>query len=158
MVLCLRSNKFNGPIVIPNAECKFPNLRVLDLSNNSFPVKLPLEIFQNWKYKNFENESPLTYIHVKNFTIPKGSWNYHLSYDYNYSMEITNKGNNMVYQRVQELVRDIDMSSNRFEGEILELIGDLKVLHLFNVSNNILSSNIPFLLGNLARLKSLTFL
>ncbi|KAM4125991.1 hypothetical protein ACB094_01G354500 [Castanea mollissima] len=156
MVLCIRSNKFNGPIVIPNAEYKFPNLRVLDLSNNSFSGKLPLEIFQNWKYRDFENESPLTYIHVKtNFTIPKGSWNYHLSYDYNYSMEITNKGMNMVYQRVLELFRGIDMSSNRFEGEILESIGDLKVLHLFNVSNNFLSSNIPFSLGNLAGLESL---
>uniref|UniRef100_A0A7N2L398 Leucine-rich repeat-containing N-terminal plant-type domain-containing protein n=1 Tax=Quercus lobata TaxID=97700 RepID=A0A7N2L398_QUELO len=156
MVLCIRSNKFNGPIVIPNAEYKFPNLRVLDLSNNSFSGKLPLEIFQNWKYRDFENESPLTYIHVKaNFTIPKGSWNYHLSYDYNYSMAITNKGMNMVYQRVQELFRGIDMSSNRFEREIPESIGDLKVLHLFNVSNNFLSSNIPFSLGNLAGLESL---
>ncbi|KAM3714698.1 hypothetical protein ACJW31_01G354100 [Castanea mollissima] len=156
MVLCIRSNKFDGPIVIPNALYKFPNLRVLDLSNNSFSGKLPLEIFQNWKYRDFENESPLTYIHVKtNFTIPKGSWNYHCSYDYNYSMEITNKGMNMVYQRVQELFRGIDMSSNRFEGEILESIGDLKVLHLFNVSNNFLRSNIPFSLGNLAGLESL---
>ena len=80
-----------------------------------------------------------------------------MSYDYNYSMEITNKGMNMVYQRVQELFRGIDTSSNRFEGEIPESIGDLKVLHLFNVSNNFLSSTTLFSLGNLEGWNHWTF-
>ena len=156
MILCLRSNKFNGPIATSNADYKFPNLRVLDLSNNSFSGKLPTEFFQNWKDREFEKEKPLTYIHVKtNFSIPKGSWNYHLSYDYNYSMEITNKGMNIVYQKVQERFRGIELSGNRFEGEILESIGDLRVLHLLNFSNNILTGYIPISLGNLEGLESL---
>ena len=156
MVLCIRSNRFSGPITTSNADYKFPKLRVLDLSNNSFSGKLPTEFFQNWKDREFEKEKPLTYIHVKtNFSIPKGSWNYHLSYDYNYSMEITNKGMNLVYQKVLERFRAIDMSGNRFEGEIPESIEDLRVLHLLNFSNNIISGYIPLSLGNLEELESL---
>ena len=48
------------------------------------------------------------------------------------------------------------MSSDRFDEEILESIGDLWVLHLFNFANNILTgAYIPISLGNLDGLESL---
>jgi hypothetical protein len=73
-----------------------------------------------------------------------------------YSMKITNKGLDMVYSRVQEFFRAIDVSSNMFVGEIPESIGDLlKGLHMLNLSNNILSGHIPPSLGNLTTLESL---
>ena len=70
-------------------------------------------------------------------------------------MKITNKGLDTIYYKVQEIFRAIDMSSNRFVGEILESIGDLKGLNMLNFSNNILTGHIPLSLGNLTELESL---
>ena len=49
----------------------------------------------------------------------------------------------------------IDFSSNRFEGEIPECLGNLTRLQVLNLSNNILTGSIPSSLANLAKLESL---
>ena len=61
----------------------------------------------------------------------------------------------MAYKRVQEFFRAIDMSSNRFVGEILDSIGDLKGLNMLNLSNKIFIEHIPSSLENLTKLESL---
>ena len=61
----------------------------------------------------------------------------------------------MAYKRVQEFFRAIDMSSNRFVGEILDSIGDLKGLNMLNLSNNIFTEHILSSLENLTKLESL---
>jgi hypothetical protein len=46
-----------------------------------------------------------------------------ISYGYvlfNYSMEMTNKGIERVYEKIQIILIVIDLSNNRFEGEISE--------------------------------------
>ena len=48
-VLILQSNGFHGIIEKPETNFGFPKLRVIDLSNNNFIGKLPLEYFQIWK-------------------------------------------------------------------------------------------------------------
>ena len=89
-----------------------------------------------------DNEHHLTYIHAEtSFRVETYYW----FENYDYSMKITNKGLDTVYQKVQEIFRAIDMSSNRFVGEILESVGDLKVLNMLNLSNNILTGHIPLL-------------
>ena len=45
-VLILQSNGFHGIIEKPETNFGFPKLRVIDLSNNNFIGKLPLEYFQ----------------------------------------------------------------------------------------------------------------
>ena len=70
-------------------------------------------------------------------------------------MKITNKGLDMVYHKVQQSFRAIDMSSNKFVGEIPASVGDLKGLHMLNISNNILTAHVPPSLGNLTKLESL---
>ncbi|XP_059449547.1 receptor-like protein 6 [Corylus avellana] len=129
-VLILRSNKFNGSMGTPQTYFKFPNLRILDISHNDFMGKLPLRLLENWKAKNFENA-------------------------YTYSMMMTNKGNSMFYEKVQELFTAIDFSSNNFVGEIPESIGNLKGAQLLNLSNNALIGHIPSSLGNLTELEAL---
>ena len=64
-------------------------------------------------------------------------------YDYDYKMQLTNKGLDIAYDKVQEFFRAIDMSGNRFVGEIPSYIGDLKRLCMLNLSNNILTRHIP---------------
>jgi len=49
----------------------------------------------------------------------------------------------------------IDFSNNRFEGEIPEVVGSLKGLHLLNLSNNALNGHIPSSLGNLTCIESM---
>uniref|UniRef100_A0A2N9GMH5 Disease resistance R13L4/SHOC-2-like LRR domain-containing protein n=1 Tax=Fagus sylvatica TaxID=28930 RepID=A0A2N9GMH5_FAGSY len=152
-LLMLRSNKFHGQILeSPETNYEFPNLRILDLSYNSFTGKLPLNSFKNWNDLKLDNEHHLTYIHVETSS---SVGVYHWFDTYDYSMKITNKGLDTVYHKVQEIFRAIDMSSNRFVGEIPESIGDLKGLNMLNLSNNILTGHILLLLGNLTELESL---
>ncbi|KAG6662971.1 hypothetical protein CIPAW_03G279600 [Carya illinoinensis] len=155
-VLNLRSNNFHGQIGASKAGYKFPNLRVIDLSHNGFTGKLPLEIFGNWKQpREFANSDILSYIQVNSSMAQQrylcNSW----LYDYNYTMTMTNKGIAVFYEKVQELLKAIDLSSNRFGGEIPESIGNLRGLSLLNLSNNVLTGLIPLSLANLTELESL---
>ncbi|XP_042973975.1 receptor-like protein 7 [Carya illinoinensis] len=154
-VLNLRSNNFHGQIGASKAGYKFPNLQVIDLSHNGFTGKLPLEIFGNWKPGEVANSDILSYIQVNSSIVQQrylcNSW----LYDYNYTMTMTNKGIAIFYKKVQELLKAIDISSNRFGGEIPESIGNLRGLHLLNLSNNVLTSHIPPSLANLTELESL---
>ncbi|KAG2719539.1 hypothetical protein I3760_03G270700 [Carya illinoinensis] len=155
-VLNLRSNNFHGQIGASKAGYKFPNLRVIDLSHNGFTGKLPLEIFGNWKQpREFANSDILSYIQVNSSMAQQrylcNSW----LYDYNYTMTMTNKGIAVFYEKVQELLKAIDLSSNRFGGEIPESIGNLRGLSLLNLSNNVLTGHIPLSLANLTELESL---
>jgi Leucine-rich repeat (LRR) protein len=69
-------------------------------------------------------------------------------------MMMTNKGKNMLYEKVQELFTSIDCSSNKFVGEIPKSIGNLKGAKLLNLSYNNLTSYIPLHLGNLTELEA----
>ena len=152
-LLLLQSNKFYGRILEnPGSKYEFPNLRVLDLSCNSFTGKLPLNSFKNWNALKLDNEDHLTYIQVEK-SLSVGSFNSFRLYPY--SMKITNKGLDMVYHKVQQSFRAIDMSSNKFVGEIPASVGNLKGLHMLNISNNILTGHVPPSLGNLTKLESL---
>ncbi|XP_042973189.1 receptor like protein 27-like [Carya illinoinensis] len=155
-VLNLRSNNFHGQIGTSKPGSKFPNLRVIDLSHNGFTGKLPLEIFGNWKqHSEFANSDILSYIQVNSSIVPRrytcNSW----LYAYNYTMTMTNKGVAVFYEKVQELFKAIDISSNKFGGEISESIENLKGFHLHNLSNNVLTGHIPPSLANLTELESL---
>ena len=70
-------------------------------------------------------------------------------------MLFRSKGIKTLYQKIQDHLVAIDLSSNKFDGEISEVIGNLKGLHLLNLSNNILTDPIPSSLENLMELESL---
>uniref|UniRef100_A0A2N9EM84 Reverse transcriptase n=1 Tax=Fagus sylvatica TaxID=28930 RepID=A0A2N9EM84_FAGSY len=155
-VLILRSNKFYGPIKTPKANHKFPNLQIVDLSYNGFTGRLPLKFFQNSNSLSFDGAEHLTYIQV-NSSVDLQDKNLDYVWDlvYSYSMIMTNKGVDTVYNKVQEFFTAVDFSSNQFAGDISESIGNLIGIRLLNLSNNILTGCIPPCLGKLAKLESL---
>ncbi|XP_065865491.1 receptor-like protein 7 [Euphorbia lathyris] len=151
-VLILRSNKLRGVIGKPEANSEFPSLQVIDLSDNNFTGKLPLEYFRNWKAMSSVDKKRLAYMHVDtSFQISNYSWSNY----YTYSIIMSNKGINIEYEKIPRFFVAMDLSSNKFEGEIPGAIGNLRELLLLNLSNNVLARHIPSTLGNLQQLEAL---
>ncbi|KAG7991809.1 hypothetical protein I3843_02G096800 [Carya illinoinensis] len=152
-VLILRFNEFYGTIGNSNRSFNFPNLHIIDLSNNDITGKLPSEYFQNWKAMQVANDEQLKYMGGEN-TVAMSQGDSFLE-TFILSLTMMNKGMKMVYTQVPSLFIAIDLSRNRFEGEIPEAVGHLQGLNLLNISNNFLTGPIPFTLANLRKLESL---
>ncbi|KAL2334871.1 hypothetical protein Fmac_016084 [Flemingia macrophylla] len=147
-VLVLRANKLHGPITDFKAENGFPSLIIFDISSNNFSGPIPkVDIF----FKSMKNVFQLGYatylvMYVSNF---EGSMSY---VDY---VIVTTKGNNMTLTKIRDDFVSIDLSKNRFEGEIPNVIGALHALIGLNLSHNRLRGPIPKSMGNLTNLESL---
>ncbi|KAI5561406.1 hypothetical protein BDE02_16G113600 [Populus trichocarpa] len=151
-VMILRSNGLHGVIGKPKTNVEFPRLQIVDLSNNSFKGKLPLEYFRNWTAMKTVHKEHLIYMQVNtSFQITE----FLMTIQFQFSMTMTNKGVMRLYEKIQDSLTAIDLSSNGFEGRIPEVLGDLKELHLLNLSNNFLSGRIPPSLSNLKEIESL---
>ncbi|XP_009343486.3 receptor-like protein 7 [Pyrus x bretschneideri] len=149
--LILRHNGFHGIIGKPATTHEFPNLCIIDLSNNDFSGMLPTNYLENWNFMKFVGEANQTYFKVSSIGNPHKIW-----YEYPYTITIVAKGVELKYLETPYLLRLIDLSSNRFEGEIpAGIIGNLRGLHFLSLSNNSLTGLIPSSLGNLAALESL---
>ncbi|KAL3379268.1 hypothetical protein AABB24_000136 [Solanum stoloniferum] len=74
---------------------------------------------------------------------------------YDYVMTITTKGQDYDSVRILASNMIINLSKNRFEGHIPNIIGDLVGLHTLNLSHNVLEGHIPASLKNLFVLESL---
>lgn len=148
-VLLLRFNRFYGAIRDPHPKTKSSKLQIVDLSHNNFSGNLPSGYLQHWNsMAAINNSNELEYL----VELLDGEM---LSSYITYSMTIINKGREAEYEKIQKLLKLIDLSSNRFEGEVPELIGNLKGLYLLNLSNNIRSAQIPSSLSNLSNLEAL---
>ncbi|GKV21781.1 hypothetical protein SLEP1_g31727 [Rubroshorea leprosula] len=154
-ILILRSNRFYGTISIkvPETNFLFPKLRIIDLSNNGFVGTLPIDFFARWNaMANLDGENAAylqaykRYLMVNLLVVP---------FQFPYSMTITNKGEKMEYAKILEVFCAVDLSCNKFDGEIPEVVGNLKGLQLLNLSNNILVGPIPTALGYLTNLEAL---
>ncbi|CAL5328079.1 unnamed protein product [Camellia sinensis] len=146
-VLILRFNKFHGPI--PNSECKFPfpNLRVMDLSNNYFTGPLPRKYFKNLNAMMNVNEASfeLNYLGMASSS----------AYYYNDCLTIVVKGSTIEMVKVLTIFTAIDLSKNNFEGEIPKIIGRLNSIRELNLSHNSLTGHIPASLANVTMLEGL---
>ncbi|KAL0002730.1 hypothetical protein SO802_016511 [Lithocarpus litseifolius] len=154
-VLSLQSNGFHSAIGKPKSSINFPKLQIIDVSFNNFTGKLPYEHFQSWtsmKVVNLTFDNDNVYMDA---AISTPSPYYSFENDFSYTFEMTNKGIKTQYKKIQDHLIAIDLSSNKFDGEISEVIGNLKGLRLLNISNNILIGPIPSSLGNLMGLESL---
>ncbi|XP_071729635.1 receptor-like protein Cf-9 homolog [Rutidosis leptorrhynchoides] len=142
-VLILKSNKLSGPIVTSSTvESLFPSLLVLDLSYNEFVGQLPKNYFQNFNaMKNVtKNNRKLEYL--------ESGGNY-------YSIVVVSKG---VERSMPQIFVDytiIDLSNNKFEGEIPNIIGSLTSLMVLNLAHNNLIGRIPSSIGKLLEMESL---
>ncbi|XVF04403.1 hypothetical protein REPUB_Repub05bG0079300 [Reevesia pubescens] len=153
-VLILRSNGFHGTIGAPKSNSVFPKLHIIDLSNNEFTGNLPSEYLKTWNAMRNLSANSLTYMHSTGIVFAV-EYNYKYRSVYNYSMTLTNKGVNLEFTQVSEVLIVIDLSSNRFQGEIPDSIGNLEGLQELNLSNNLLVGQIPQVIGSLSHLEAL---
>ncbi|KAF3455673.1 hypothetical protein FNV43_RR00313 [Rhamnella rubrinervis] len=127
-VLVLRWNKFYGPIWHPHKFRGFESLHIMDLSFNYFSGRLPSEYFTNWVgmlQATYGNENTLIYMEDR----------YPFAYNLA-SMIVINKGVEMELDRILKTLTSIDLSNNRFDGEIPSSIGNLQALVVLNLSRS----------------------
>ncbi|CAN6970784.1 unnamed protein product [Brassica rapa subsp. trilocularis] len=135
-VLVLRSNKFHGVLYQSDgAWFGFPQLKIIDVSNNHFLGTLPSDYFLNWTaISSNEDKSTLPhYIGVSR---------------YNNSIVLMNKGVLMVMERILTVYTAIDFSGNKIQGQVPESIA-------LNLSRNAFTGHIPLSLSNITALESL---
>ncbi|WRX12091.1 Leucine-rich repeat - like 10, partial [Theobroma cacao] len=152
-VLILRANGLHGVIGKPQAKSEFSKLQVIDLSDNSLRGKLPSEYFNIWVAMELANTNSLSpYMNADtSFKTRRYSWFNH----YNYVVTLANKDRDLRYEHVPDSMSAIDLSSNQFQGEIPEVIGNLKLIRVLNLSNNNITGHIPSSLGEITNLESL---
>ncbi|KAJ0935492.1 putative leucine-rich repeat-containing, plant-type, leucine-rich repeat domain superfamily [Helianthus annuus] len=143
-VLILRSNKLHGTIEASStSDFVFPSLRIFDISNNRFVGRIPGKYFENFNaIKDMEKDPKTKFVNISGL---------------HYYSIIPLKGSQFSYTSfyMTLLLLSIDLSSNRFEGEIPNIICNLKSLMVLNLSNNNLSGQIPYALGNLVAMEAL---
>ncbi|CAL5435625.1 unnamed protein product [Camellia sinensis] len=141
-VIVLRDNKFHGPIGQPRKRLAFTNLHIIDMSHNEFTGTLPSKYFESMHSMMMDDED-------------KSSLNY-MGNDYGYySVTIMNKGLEMELVRIITILKAIDFSHNKFDGNIPISIGRLKALCVLNFSSNGLTGLLPMSLEDLTNLESL---
>ncbi|XP_047257372.1 receptor-like protein 9DC3 [Capsicum annuum] len=141
-VLSLRSNKLHGPIRTSSSSKLFPQLRMLDLSSNAFTAELPTSLFRNLKAMRRIDQTM------------KAPGDTTQTY-YQDSVTIVTKGLELKVVRILSLYTTMDLSSNKFEGHIPSMMGDLIALRVLNLSHNGLQGPIPPSLGKLSVVESL---
>ncbi|KAJ4717593.1 receptor-like protein 12 [Melia azedarach] len=153
-VLILRANNLHGIIGKANRGCGFPELRIIDISNNEFVGKLPSNFFQCLNAMKIVNKSELRYMQD---TIPKFSLHNRDNFleFYDYSLTMSNKGLMMAYGKISNILVAIILSGNKFDGEIPTSIANLREVHILNLSHNSLQGHIPSRLTNITSLESL---
>ncbi|CAF2151216.1 BnaA01g19180D [Brassica napus] len=145
--LVLRSNKFHGPLYPPEGSMSFPKLRIFDISKNLFSGALPSDYFAGW---NEMSSGVYTADNRQQRFIGVSFSNY------SKSVVLTNKGSKMELLGISfNIYKTIDVSENRFEGEIPKSISLLKELIVLNMSNNAFVGHIPPSLSNMTNLQSL---
>ncbi|XP_071688867.1 receptor-like protein 7 [Rutidosis leptorrhynchoides] len=149
-VLILRSNRFSDSIQDQYTfRSDFPQLRILDLSNNAFSGQLPDNYFKTWKAMRSVND-------ISSSSVMGNMYVFGLSMVVtNFSMSIITKGVNTEYVKILNVFTAIDLSSNDFEGDIPQSLTDLRGLQSLNLSNNHLTGFVLPSLRNLKRLESL---
>ncbi|KAF3449674.1 hypothetical protein FNV43_RR10405 [Rhamnella rubrinervis] len=145
----LSNSNLNGmvPHYLGNSST---SLSVLSLGKNSFHGAIP-EICSNGGSASSLGLIDLRHNIVEHFSDEEVRY---LVFDV-YEMTVTSKGVDTYYQVIQDIFAFVDLSDNKFEGEISDLFGKLKALRSLNLSNNLLTGGIPSSLGNLTYLESL---
>ncbi|KAF4384286.1 hypothetical protein F8388_010497 [Cannabis sativa] len=148
-ILVLKANKFHG--AIPTSLCHLNYIQILDLSQNYLSGNVPSCI----------NNFTLLVNEIQYLMKPAIFFDHYYGQDEN-TFEIYQdnamiwwKGREYKYKELLELLRIIDLSSNRLVGEIPKELTNLVELIQLNLSRNNLSGAIPNQMGNLSKLESL---
>ncbi|CAN6293287.1 unnamed protein product [Urochloa humidicola] len=137
-ILSLKSNNFTGEI--PPYLSQLSQLQLLDLSNNSLTGSIPRE---------FGNLFSMKYPKINSSA---GSLD---GSTYQDRIDIIWKGQDLIFQRILELMTGIDLSGNSLSHCIPEEITNLQGLRFLNLSGNNLSCSIPQNIGSFRYLESL---
>ncbi|XP_015087079.1 receptor-like protein 9DC1 [Solanum pennellii] len=154
-LLILKSNRFYGPIVAFQTKLPFSNMKIFDLSNNSFTGSLPMEILKGFKDMDAHKSGLEYYVEE---TISLGSYFVDESlYSglYVESVILVMKNQETKFNKMLKMFTTIDLSRNKFEGEIPKFIGNLNSLLLLNLSHNSLTGHIPVEMKNMSTLEAL---
>ncbi|KAL2340533.1 hypothetical protein Fmac_008473 [Flemingia macrophylla] len=158
-VIALSDNHLYGSIRCPTT-CTFPKLQIIDLSHNQFSGNLPSKTIQNWKSMKASTNIQLQYESFENYNKFSGRISWWSDGCSSCTFTNFNKGMTMVCENVDLQLElhnmiVIDLSSNKFCGEIPDVVGDLTGLVWLNLSNNRLCGGIPSSLGNLPHIEAL---
>ncbi|RZC62103.1 hypothetical protein C5167_023863 [Papaver somniferum] len=139
----LRSNKFFGAW---GAQCNFSVLQIIDISTNDFSGLLPKDCFSSWnamiinkQERDWNREDQILQID-----------DLKMDFYYQPKVTVTSKGIDIELVKILTTFTSIDLSNNRFEGGIPEIIGSLTALRILNFTGKI-----PSTFGNLTHLESL---
>ncbi|KAL7219203.1 hypothetical protein ACSBR2_012308 [Camellia fascicularis] len=116
----------------------FTKLQIIDISYNKFSGLLPTNYIKKFEPMMNMNEHAMKLKYMGDI------------YYYDYLVVIM-KGHEIEISRILTIISIIDLSSNKFIGEILKPIGRLNSLRDFNLSHNNLKGHIPTSLGNLEK-------
>ncbi|KAK4728404.1 hypothetical protein R3W88_021392 [Solanum pinnatisectum] len=143
-VLILKSNLFHGSIGDLESEFPFPELRIFDLSFNGFTGNLSSNFFKSFRgmIDVYEEYTGITRATNRTYR------------DYLYHVSLVIKGNEFD-MKITSIMTSVDLSSNRFEGDIPNSIGNLSSLVLLNLSHNNFRGPIPAEIAKLHELEAL---
>ncbi|KAB2087579.1 hypothetical protein ES319_A04G113500v1 [Gossypium barbadense] len=128
----------------------WPKLQIVDLVHNSFNGKLPNKFVARWKaMEAYDDEAQLNVKHLQ-FEVLRFAGIY-----YPDGITVTNKGLQMELVKILTIFTSIDLSCNKLEGPIPDVIGKFKALHVLNLSHNALSGKIPLSLGKMQQMESM---
>ncbi|XP_034899786.1 receptor-like protein Cf-9 homolog [Populus alba] len=141
-ILVLKSNKLQGFVKGLTAYKSSSKLRIFDISDNNFSGPLPTGYFNSLEAMMASDQN-MIYMVTTNYN------------GYVYSIEMTWKGVEIEFSKIQSTIRVLDLSNNNFTGEIPKVMGKLKGLQQLNLSHNSLTGHIQSSFGNLTNLESL---
>jgi len=166
-IFVLKSNQFNGKL--PHQLCLLRKLSILDLSENNFSGPLP-SCLSNL---NFTESYEKTLVDTSTGIQDDGSWEEIFAsiggrefplddkilwpeISVKISVELTAKKNFYTYEGdILRSMSVMDLSCNRFTGEIPTEWGNLSGIYALNLSQNNLTGLIPSSFSNLKQIESL---
>ncbi|EEE52956.1 hypothetical protein OsJ_35597 [Oryza sativa Japonica Group] len=148
-VLVLQSNKFIGQVLDPSYtrygnNCQFTSLRIADIASNNFSGTLPEEWFKMLRSMMSSSDNGTS---VMEHLYPRER--------YKFTVAVTYKGSHMTFSKILTSLVLIDVSNNKFHGNIPAGIEELVLLHGLNMSHNVLTGPIPTQFGKLDNLETL---
>nr|XP_043633233.1 receptor-like protein EIX1 [Erigeron canadensis] len=156
----LGNNLFTGNIPSWIGK-KLTRLKILNLQSNNFTGEIPLEICQNNALQNLNLANnnitgmiPRCFYNLTGMIVTSVDFHYNRT-RYKENIETCIKGIQLKYTKTLEFLVSLDLSSNKFIGEVPDVLMNLRALNNLNLSRNLLSGQIPSKIGDLKHMESL---